>query len=662
MTDRRPFAETTTRNRHRHSWQRVIIRSALSLVLISVLSLLLGLMEPRQDGLSDPPSATPTPPKIETPEPIGSPTTAATLVTGSNSYVTMLAPSTLGPSPAPPGATSAPPVADRVSAYRSIDFLSDYLTNATYPIILDGQPWDSGSVDILRLREPGGGTSYWDYWSDLTDWGIENHQWRDEQGKWHTYGTETIQDTSGRTVSALVLVDRQGPGVMDRLWFTNDAVTAISGITNPSNPSELTEWGNLAKLGKLRIDVDAHTVFDGPIQSWFSGEAQRLPESIRKLLVWHYRTLGANGNMIPIPYQESLKVYLYGGEKEPKWFMATGTRLPTGTRVQPYSQDSLPLDRIAELAANVTSPEDFIKSEPNMHYALFVQPSSPALVGFSGSGTITAIQLRVGKEYDPRDLELTIRYGVRVGFSVPLLAFFTEPGRLVYHRSTPIGVVDAGDSNVFYSNLPMPFQDGIGLELSTNASQPIPVEWQVGKRDTSYNTELRVLYTPFQQLQVYGPDYVVHLNGNGKVVGLVFDSQDQRYGLVPHIRAKDPNKDDIDKIVFPMGYLEGNLTLMDGTGNSRYYSGQEDWAEGGYYFNLGYTTPPGGGNLPFAGLFRYRGGTNGYASFFRYFGDLSAFRYQNGLDLLFGHGTYRNNFPVSYSTVVFYYLAMPGTP
>ncbi len=527
---------------------------------------------------------------------------------------------------------------------------------------MDGQPWDNGSVDILRLQEPGGGTSYWDYWGEAQDWGVLDHQWRDEQGNWHTYSTETIQDASGHPVLAFVLVNRRGPGVMDRLWFTNDAVTAISGITNPSNPNELIEWGNLSRLGKLRIDVDGQTIFDGPIQLWFSGDGEGLPEKIRDILVWHYRLLGADGSIIPVPYQESLKVYVYGGEKKPKWFMATGVELPAGTKVQPYNKDLLPLDRIDELADNVTNPEKFIKSEPTVNYAFMVQQDSPAIVAFSGSGTITAMQLRIGKAYDAKNVALTVRYGTRVAFSLPLLAFFTEPSRLVYHRSTPIGVVDIGDSNLFYSNLPMPYQDGISLELSTDSIKPVPVEWQVAKRETSFNTELRVLYTPFQQLQVYGPDYVVHLNGNGKVVGLVFDSQDQHYSLVPHVRTKDPSKDDIDKIVFAMGYLEGNLTLKDGAGNSRYYSGQEDWAEGGYYFNLGYTTPPGGGNLPFAGVFRYKGGTDGFASFFRYFNDLSAFRFQNGLDLSFGHGTFRNNFPVSYSTVVFYYLAVPTSP
>ncbi len=660
MVVKMPFPKRSDRKTNLLSRRRWLILYALLVFFLGALGAILILIESSQAQTADLVSATPPAPTREISATSASSANSEALSAATGSAESALAQAAAVPTLPMQSDATPPAVPSRIPIYRSTDFLGGYMSNLTSPIIVDGKPWDNSSVDILRLKEPGGGTSYWDYWSDPQDWGIANHQWRDDQGNWHPYTTRTITDISGRTVTAYVLVDREGPGVMDRLWFTNDAVTSISSITNPLNPSELTEWGNLSKLGKLRIQVDDQIVYDGPIETWFSGEAQGLPQTLRDLLMWHYRQFGANGNIIPIPYQKHIQVSLYGGEKKPKWFMATGMTLPAGTRVESYSLQDLSLENLGELARNVTRPEDFINTQPNTHYARTAQAGAPASVAFQGAGTLAAMQLRIGKAYDPKNLSLTVRYGTVVGIDMPLLAFFTEPGHLVYHRSTPIGVIDMGDSNLFYSNLPMPFRDGISLQISTTSPRPVPIDLQVSTLETVFNTQLRALYTPFQKLQMYGPDYMVHLDGSGKLVGLVFDSQDQHYDLVPHIRTKDPNKDDIDKIVFDMGYLEGNLTMTDGAGNSRYYSGQEDWAEGGYYFNLGYTTPSGGANRPFAGFFRYRSGANGYASFFRYFNDLAAFRFENGLDLAFGHGTYRNNFPVSYSTVAFYYVEISG--
>jgi hypothetical protein len=157
-----------------------------------------------------------------------------------------------------------------------------------------------------------------------------------------------------------------------------------------------------------------------------------------------------------------------------------------------------------------------------------------------------------------------------------------------------------------------------------------------------------------------GPDFKVDIDGSGKLVGLVLATKDQQYDLVPRSKNKETGKEDSDKRIWPMGYLEGNLTISDGQGNRRYYSGQEDWAEGGYYFDSGFTVPAGGANRPFAGVLRYRHGQNeGYATLFRYFNDASAFTFKDGLHLSFGHGTWRNNFPVTYGVTVYYYRSVP---
>ncbi|MBI3741609.1 MAG: hypothetical protein HY257_07630 [Chloroflexi bacterium] len=52
---------------------------------------------------------------------------------------------------------------------------------------------------------------------------------------------------------------------------------------------------------------------------------------------------------------------------------------------------------------------------------------------------------------------------------------------------------------------------------------------------------------------------------------------------------------------------------------------------------------------------RFKDAEDGYATIYRYFNDLSAFRFKNGLTLSFGHGTWRNNFPVTFGSTVLYY-------
>ncbi|MBI4785744.1 MAG: DUF2961 domain-containing protein [Chloroflexi bacterium] len=554
---------------------------------------------------------------------------------------------------------------EKIPVFTSLDFLSGYLSNQSHPIIVEGQPWDFGSTNFVELKKPRGGTSYWDYWSEEVPWDSPNHAWQDQAGNWRPYTRELIETARGRTTLAHVLLERRGPGVMDKLWFTHDPTNSFMGILKQSSvffwttdPPEITEWGGLAKLGNLRIEVDGLNVFDGPIEDWFSGEAQALTPTLRKALVWRYRQFGSNGNIIPIPYQNHLKVWVYDGIAKPKWFMATGITLPPDAHVKPYTgqRDDLPLEQMDELAQTIMHPEGYIRALPNSQmYMLDVQADAPAALTFAGPGTLGAIQFKLSKQYDPRRLTLQVEYGSELGMRLPLLAFFAEPDQISLHHSSPVGLIDLGEEYLFYSNFPMPYRQGMTIELQTDSPSPISITAQVATLAQTTNTQLRVVYRPIEKLAAYGPDFRLNVEGNGKLVGLVLVTQDQEFDKVPRVIDPKTGEEDNAEKVWPMGYLEGNLTITDGAGNARYYSGQEDWAEGGYYFNSGYTTPPGGANMPFAGILRYQGGKNGFATLFRYFNDLAAFRFKNGLQLSFGHGTWQNNVPVSYGATLFYY-------
>jgi hypothetical protein len=343
--------------------------------------------------------------------------------------------------------------------------------------------------------------------------------------------------------------------------------------------------------------------------------------------------------------------------------MATGLTFPPDTRVKPYTGDAidLPMPEMDELAQNVLAPETYIDTLARQNYELSLVANQPSRFILQGQGTLQAMQFALGKQYDPSHIFIQVKYGDELGIAVPLLAFFGEANQISYHRSTPIGLVDRGGSYLFYSNLPMPYQNGMELDLMTDSQTVIPIKAQIATSSDTTNTQLRVLFQPPAALNVYGPDFTVDIPGNGKMVGIVLVTKDQKYDLVPNVIDKKTGQPDAAKRKWPMGYLEGNLTLTDGEGNTRYYSGQEDWAEGGYYFNSGYTLPPGGSNRPFAGILKYKEGKDGYATLFRYFNDLSAFPFRGNLHLSFGHGTWNNNFPVTYGLTILYYHEVEAT-
>src|SRR5574341_529721 len=514
-------------------------------------------------------------------------------------------------------------VVKKIPVYTSSDFLTGYLSNRTYPIIVDGKPWINASTNVAQYRNERGGTTFWDFWGEAEEWETTNHMWQDDQGEWHFYQKESIETQEGREVRAFILVDRKGPGVMDMLWFTHDTVIWSGDILQhlrilgTRGVEESAEWGNLSKLGKLWIQVDDKIVFDGPIEDWFSGKAQGLSPDLAKIFVWHFQQFGSTGNIIPIPYQKHLKVAVYGGKDKPKWFMATGMTLPKDTRVKSFTGNvnDLPLDEMTRLAHNVLEPENYVNQFENQSYEFRVQKNSPAVIRLNGSGTVQAIQFRVPQSIDPAQLWLQVKYGNEIAMDLPFVAFFGEHEHLSPHRSSPIGIVDSKNFYLFYSNFPWPYQDGMTIQVS--ATNPVSLSARVATSSELFNTQFRVLNKPSEKLQAFGPDYQVRLKGNGKLVGLVLVTSDQKYNAVQHLLLPGTNIEDPATHIWPMGYLEANLLMLDGAGNSRLYSGQEDWVGGGYYFNLGFTTPSGGGNRPFGGILRYKDGEDGYATLFR---------------------------------------------
>ncbi len=596
---------------------------------------------------------TPTQP-VQTPTPPNSPVADKPTATPTPVHSVTVALDQIAPLPKPGDAD--------LPAYSAFDFLQDYVTNRTYPNIVDGTPWTNSSVNVEQYQQPLGGVSYWDFWSEPENWDSPFYMYQDDDGNWHPYQTVTVRDAAGQNVNAYLLVDRKGPGVMDKIWFTEDAVWMLTteqsrkDVGPIPDMQEFIEWGDLEKLGIFRIEVDDQIAYAGPIKDWFSGRALALTPELTQILTWRHREYGSSGSIIPIPYQKHLRVLLYGGSKKPKWFMATGVRFADTVKVKPFEKSDLPIAPMTRLAQNVLQPERYIDSLDHARaFTLQADAQNPAALYLTGAGAVSALQIQIPKNADPKPLWLRVTYGSAVGVDLPLVAFFGDHSHLVLHRSTPLGAVEATDRYIFYSNLPLPFQNGMTIALENRGARALEVTVRVAVTRDTRNAQLRVLYRPAEKLSVYGPDYAVELPGDGKLVGLVLVSEDQGLDAIPKIIDPKTGAEDAVKRAWTMGYLEGNLLMLDGAGRRRLFGGHEDWADGGFYFNRGYTNPPGGANRPFGGILRYRDGADGYATIFRYFNDLAAFRFLKGLRMNFGHGTWGNNFPVKFGVTAYYY-------
>jgi len=553
--------------------------------------------------------------------------------------------------------TGAPLVAPLENS--ASDFLRGYLTNRTHARIVENQPWINSTVNVKQYQEPLGGVTYWDFFSELENWDSPFFMWQNDDGQWQPYRKDTIRNST-----AYVIVDRQGPGAMDKLWFTQDAVWMLATEESKKNVGplrtmdELLEWGNLDKLGNLRIEVDERVAYDGAMVDWFSGKALGLSPDLARVLTWRHREFGSNGSIVPVLYQKHLRVLTYGGTKKPKWFLATGVRFPDATRVQPFTGKITLANDLN--ARHVLEPEKYLDAFTNVRaFDVQLVPHQPATIRLPGAGTIAALQIRIAKKFDARQIFLRVKYGDQVGIALPLVALFGDHKQIVAHRSTPLGIIETHDAYTFYSNLPMPFQNDVTLELVSPVALNLNVRLATAS-DTTH-TQLRALYRASEPLAARSPDFVAALPGNGKLVGLVLVTDEQAFDKIPKVFLPDkPNVEDPEKKPWAMGYLEGNLTLRDGAGTTRVYAGHEDWADGGFYFNRGYTEPSGGANRAFGGILRYQDGKDGYATIFRYFNDLSVFRFKNGLQMSFGHGTWQNNFPVKFGLTALYYFEIPG--
>jgi len=184
---------------------------------------------------------------------------------------------------------------------------------------------------------------------------------------------------------------------MDKLWFTHDPTNSFMGVLLQSSIFSGRSILRRSRNGVISpswatCGFKWTTTSSLTVQSRTGSPEMPIPDdTLKQLLVWRYRQFGSNGTMVPIPYQERLKIWVYGGSAKPKWFMATGMSFPPGTRVKPFrgKPDDLPLSEMERLALSILHPESFISAFDNLEErTLNVSADVPGVLSFQGSGTV----------------------------------------------------------------------------------------------------------------------------------------------------------------------------------------------------------------------------------------------------------------------------------
>lgn len=347
-----------------------------------------------------------------------------------------------------------------------------------------------------------------------------------------------------------------GPGVLTRFWMPHLAAAGNTQIllTIDGQPTPILNAASGSLLGGTH---GSGPQFRGPfVQTLIGGQV----------------------SYEPIPFQNSIRIENVPGSSA-NFYQWNYHRLPAGTTVASYN-GSLNAGQTSarNAAANVlntpagTNPAGADATALRTPAVPLVVPAggSVPLASLVGSGVVREINLNMGastSDSQLNGLELRVRYDGSPDYAIsaPVSHFFgVGNGRSAY-KSLPLGVKDDGS---YYSYWPMPYRNGVSIELHNTTGVPITtgassVEFKPGAvpADATYFHA-----HDFEQTTVAGQaEYeILNITGSGHYVGNMLYKRNSGSFT-----------------------LEGDETIIvDGdVANAIRGTGLEDAYNGGYYYN-----------------------------------------------------------------------------
>lgn len=425
----------------------------------------------------------------------------------------------------------------------------------------------------------------------------------------------------------LVIADLTGPGVVNRIW-----------TPTPTNDT-LAFYFDGEKRARLRISfIDL-----------FSGKVFPFVKPICG------NEAGGYYCYIPIPYQKSLKIVFEGGKI---LFHQIQYRNMPKTNVESWTgnfteKDKSLLNSVSSWWSDI-SPSADIYTE-NAHEAgqssqmrtseniATLNPGDTLFYNMDKGGRIIGLEIDAGAAFESlhKDFILSATWDNEKVEAIyaPVADFFGY----AYGKGAMRNVLIGKKGNLNYSYLPMPFDKSAQIKLiytkREGANQfPIPIKAKISfnesPRDAENEGKLYAIWRREKPEKGKFYEFLSH-KGKGHYIGTIHQAQGLRPGMTLFFEGDDST------------YVDGKMRLH-GTGSEDYYNG-------GWYALLDRWDR--GVSMPIHGSLDYSlpmARTGGYRFFLT---DKMSFEKEiyHGME----HGPERNEFPVDYISVAFFYSANP---
>lgn len=413
-----------------------------------------------------------------------------------------------------------------------------------------------------------------------------------------------------------VMLDTEGPGVLDRMWFTRKSVR---------EPWELQLFLDGAAQPSVRIDLDE--LCSGRVEPFvapFTGSVD--------LARYCYVPIGfrtrCKAVLVPTapPDRYSYRENSAGVKIPHVYYQLTYRRLPAGAPVEPFTAvlSSSEKDARESLAALWGAP-GLVPPAPASLREITIEPRGRAdLFQLAGAGVVSTLLVRLPPGVSAHDLRLDIHADGEAApaVSTPLALFCAAADPRVPARGLWAGCADG----LLYSRLPMPYRKGLKGLLVSGADRPVTLAAGVvataapPAKDDLYLHARRYDYQPPLGAQDYS---VLDVHGRGHWVGLVMD--------------RPGNMEGDDRF-----YVDGEAQpSIHGTGTEDFFS---------FAWGFGHLA-----DQPLHGITRQFGAPLLYR-----FHLPAAVPFSRGLRLTWEHGS-GNEHQGRYSGTAFYYSDRPGT-
>lgn len=416
-----------------------------------------------------------------------------------------------------------------------------------------------------------------------------------------------------------VMLDRQGPGCIDRMWFTRKSTT---------EPWELQLFLDGAREPSIRIDLDE--LCSGqrePFRAPFVG----MVNLARYCYVPIGFTRGCKAVLVPTAPPER---YSYrensAGQKIPHiYYQLTYRSLPEGHALRPFRPhlelaERQARDHVVALWTKAGhSPWPLPPPGPlNRGTVVIPGGASVEVSRREGEAVLGQIALRVPADAPTQKLRLEIRWdgSPQPAVSAPLGSFFAAPDPKVDARGLWLG----REQGWYHCYLPMPFRKGMSLRLVSQHDRDVTIDYALeflagGPQPDDLYLHARAYD---HQPPLAKEDYTVfQAEGRGHWVGLVMD--------------RPGNMEGDDRF-----FVDGEpMPSIHGTGTEDFFS-----------FAWGFSHLA---NLPLHGITRNFGAPVLYRLHLP-----AAVPFRRSLKLTFEHG-HGNEHQGRYSGVAFAYLEHP---